>query len=241
LIKVARVLLCAALFCLAGCGLAQASPHGWADLLDQWRRQDIEDRQLIERLHALASLPTPEQGPAQIEDMDYYSHELLLDENWEQWLIFQRSTLTIIPLASARFYIYADAEVERLKRPGVRVIMERPKAAPKPADDDDLAQNRLKRMSKGLKDIGLAGDDPQAESVGWNVLRWFADPDDSARGGEREFDWWQVGQKFVFVAALVLGCLIFVEMLRMVFGAGARAIGDGQRRRKRRLLRRSGR
>lgn len=215
-----------------GPGPALATPHDWATILQQNQASLHERAELIDEFRALSAAPDADLGPARVEGVDYYIQELVLDENWEQWMVFQSSSLTIIPVASAKFYIYADAALEKLKRLGVLVITERSKSKPK--------QVQPREATKGLKDIGLASVDQQQEKqTGWNVLNWFTDPNaDASAGAEREWDLWLVLQKLVFATALVMGCLVFVEILRMLFGVGMRAIANTQRRKKQRGLRR---
>ena len=178
----------------------------------------------------IVARPDIPEGPAHIEGAEYYLHEMLRDENWDVWVRFKTGPQTIIPMASANFYIYANVTLAKLKKPGVLVIMER-KPVHNVVKQSQGGQTQTKRTYSPLGNVGLVkrGRDEQ-KGEGWDLGSFFDEETEVSSPVERDWDFWFVLQKFFFVGGWIVGGLVFVEVLRLVFGAGARVLAAGGRR-----------
>lgn len=190
---------------------------------------DSDEIRLDAVIAEIVARPELSEGPARIEGAEYYLHEMIRDENWETWTVFKHTPRTIIPMTSAKFYVYANVAMAKLKRPGILVIMER-KAPQKPVDQGAFKQVKKSPYSS-LDSYGLIQKgEGREKKKGWDLGSLLDINTEVGPATEREWDFWFIAQKFFLVASYIVGGLIFVELLRVIFGVGARALASGARR-----------
>lgn len=211
----------------AGGCWATPTPYGEISEKDD---ASIRDASRLDAVFSeIVARPEFPEGPARIEGADYYLHEIIRDENWGEWARFRATSRTIIPTTSARFFVYANVALAKLKRPGVLVILER--KAPQEKTSSQPSVKRIQRTHQTMDSFGLIQRGiAKRQERGWDIGSFFDVDTEVTAAVDRDWDFWFVAQKFFLVAGCIVGGLIFIEFLRLIFGAGARVLGAGASR-----------
>ncbi len=212
--------------CLAG--KTWASPIPCSETSGIGNVSAADATRLAAVLMEIVARPDVAEGPAHIEGADYYLHEMIRDENWEVWARFKTGPHTIIPTTSANFYVYAHLAMAKLKKPGVLVIME---SKPQQGVVKNTQGKQEKRTYTTMESVGYIQRGHEEKKGGrWDLGSFFDQETEISASVERDWNFWFILQKFFFVGVWIVGGLVLIEVLRVVFGAGARVLAASGRR-----------
>lgn len=152
---------------------------------------------------------------------DLYLSEMLRDENWTEWMAFQKSGTTIIPVASAQIYVRYSVNASRAPKPKYRMVT---------SGDMPPVPKALRFLFPQIGEegrIGLLEMGVDELASRWNPYRWLFEEQGIIL--EKEWSWESVLPRVALVVGVLITILVLVELLRIMAIIGSKAVGGVQR------------
>jgi hypothetical protein len=154
---------------------------------------------------------------------DRYIHQIIIDENWEAWERFQKSTGAVIPMVPVFFYkvfsLATPVQSEREKT-GLPPL----KVTPRNISALNLMSERLtgRTQVSGGREV-----DPMKVGAPWSPATWLFSGD-----GLFSPQPWEAKNfipRVITIMLFVLGGVILVEFIRFLVRVGSKSLGGGRR------------
>jgi hypothetical protein len=155
-------------------------------------------------------------------NFDYYLWRLIQDENWEEWLLFQRDPRRVLPAVA----IFNLLKLVKMSQLGKKPLFPMPKDDLPKIDWLKFQLVQMEEIPAQLGELGLDYRVHRKKKEDFSPIDWFQEQ--VVAIATRPWSWENFLPRIFFIGGVIATMLLVVEGLRFVFGLGRRRRKSGR-------------